>query len=204
MRRGKRAQGCGTNSGVATDRGRQDMSSEPVSITTADLDRPAPLAASLLALNNAHEIELSRLNPERLRHLVAQAFFAKRIGQVEAFLMAFDQDADYDSPNFLWFRARFQRFVYVDRIVVAPHSRGQGHARRLYRDLFVHAAQAGQAQVVCEVNSAPPNPASDAFHAAFGFEEIGSGSLLNGCKTVRYLRRQLAANDTAASAPPGL
>jgi hypothetical protein len=27
--------------------------------------------------------------------------------------------ARYDSPNYLWFRNRYQRFVYVDRIVVA-------------------------------------------------------------------------------------
>ncbi len=52
---------------------------------------------------------------------------AERIGQTEALLLAFDQAADYDSPNFLWFRERFPRFVYVDRIVVAGEARGRGH-----------------------------------------------------------------------------
>jgi uncharacterized protein len=33
-------------------------------------------------------------------------------------MLAFDQDADYDSPNFLWFRERLARFVYADRVVV--------------------------------------------------------------------------------------
>jgi uncharacterized protein len=65
-----------------------------------------PLAKTLLALNNAHAQELSWLEPERLAHLVEQAFFARRIGNLDAFLLAFDQDAHYDSPNFLWFCSR--------------------------------------------------------------------------------------------------
>ena len=53
-----------------------------------------------------------------------EAFLARRIGHADALLLAFDQDADYDSPNFLWFRSRYSRFVYVDRIVVAPAAGG--------------------------------------------------------------------------------
>ena len=98
----------------------------------------------------------------------------------EAFLLAFDQAADYDSPNFLWFRDRTPRFVYVDRIVVAPAARGRGHARRLYDDLFAQARRAGHDQVVCEVNSEPANPASDAFHAALGFSEVGRATIHGG------------------------
>jgi predicted GNAT superfamily acetyltransferase len=37
----------------------------------------------------------------------------------------------------------------------------------------------------------PPNPASDAFHAALGFAEVGSARLFDGMKTVRYLARPL-------------
>ena len=145
---------------------------------------------TLLALNNAHAVELSWLDARRFAELVERAFLARRIGR-DALLLAFDQDADYDSPNFLWFRARFARFVYVDRIVVAPPARGQGHARRLYDDLFRRAHGAGHDQVVCEVNTDPPNPASDAFHAALGFRELGSAAIHDGRKTVRYLRRAL-------------
>src|SRR6185437_12371238 len=102
----------------------------------------------------------SWLTPERLTHLMRQAFFARRVGGVDAFLLAFDQDADYDSPNFLWFRDRYPRFVYVDRIVVAASARGRGLARLLYRELFEQAMRAGHTQLFCEVNSDPPNPAS--------------------------------------------
>ncbi len=163
------------------------------SIAPADVSNGNPLAKSLLALNNAHAQELSWLEPARLEHLVAQAFLARRIGNLDAFLLAFDQDADYDSPNFLWFRARYPRFVYVDRIVVAASARGRGCARRLYRDLFEQAERPSHERVVCEVNISPPNPASDAFHAALGFAEVGSASVHEGSKTVRYLSRALTS-----------
>ena len=145
----------------------------------------------LLDLNNAHAVELSWLEAERFQHLVAEAFLVRRIGRGAALLLAFDQNANYDSPNFLWFRARYRRFVYVDRIVVAAHARGRGHARRLYYDLFEHAARSGHDRVVCEVNSDPPNPGSDAFHAALGFNQVGSGSIHGDRKSVRYLARDL-------------
>jgi hypothetical protein len=171
--------------------------SEPalLPIAAAELIPASPLSKALLALNNAHARELSYLDAARLTHLVGETFHARRIGRgeagIDAFLFAFDQDADYDSPNFLWFRDRYPRFVYVDRIVVAASGRGRGLARRLYLDLFERAIRAGHICVVCEVNSEPPNPASDAFHAALGFAEVGSASIHDGSKTVRYLLRPL-------------
>jgi len=153
---------------------------------------PAELQAAVLALNNEHAEELSWLEPEQLSALLGEAFYARRIGALEAFIMTLDQSARYDSPNFLWFRDRYPRFVYVDRVVVAAEARGRGHARRLYEDLFAHAARAGHSMVTCEVNAEPPNPASDAFHAALGFAEVGSAAIHDGRKTVRYYARPLA------------
>jgi predicted GNAT superfamily acetyltransferase len=147
--------------------------------------------AALLALNNAHAVELSWLEPERLAHLVAEAFVARRVGVADALLLTFDQAADYDSPNFLWFRERYPAFVYVDRVVVADGARGRGLARRLYDDLFAAAQAAGHERIVCEVNSDPPNPASDRFHAALGFVPVGTARIHGGKKTVTYLERVL-------------
>jgi uncharacterized protein len=157
---------------------------EPLTPSSPDVEQ-------LRALNNAHAQELSFADAPRFAHLLSQAFFARHIG-TEAFIIAFDQDADYDSENFLWFRARFQHFVYVDRVVTAPEARGRGHAAALYNGLFEAARAAGHEQVTCEVNEDPPNPASDAFHAKFGFRPIGSAPLANG-KKVRYFARPLAA-----------
>jgi predicted GNAT superfamily acetyltransferase len=165
--------------------------SEPRSVGVADMLRDEALGKALLALNNAHARELSWLEAERLEYLISEAFLARRIGRLDAFLLAFDQDARYDSPNFIWFRARYPRFVYVDRIVVAPSARGRGCARRLYDDLFEHAIRAGHDRIVCEVNKTPPNPASDAFHAALGFVEVGTASVHGGSRTVRYLSQTL-------------
>ena len=95
------------------------MDHEIHSVAAAEVSQTQPLGRTLLALNNAHARELSWLEPERLEYLVGEALLARRIGGIDAFLLAFDQDARYDSPNFLWFRARYPRFAYVDRIVVA-------------------------------------------------------------------------------------
>ena len=171
------------------------MRYDVVKITPARSPEHDRLLAGLLDLNNAHEVELSRLTPDDLRHLCDRAFLASRIGRVEAFLISFDQDADLTGVNFRWFRERCARFIYVDRIVVAPRARGQGHARRLYTDLIFRARRHGHDRIVCEVNADPPNPASDAFHARMGFRVIGSAVLSGSDKTVRYFSRALTDAD---------
>src|SRR4051794_19154112 len=77
---------------------------------------PKDAEIAVLALNNAHAAELSWLEPECMASLLGQAFRARRIGDVDAFLIALDERASYDSPNYQWFRQRYARFVYVDRI----------------------------------------------------------------------------------------
>lgn len=155
---------------------------EPISLD----DEPA-----VLALNTIHAAELSLLDEAGLRRLLGAAYVARRIGRLEAFMIAFDQDADYASPNFLWFRERYPRFAYVDRIAVAASARGRGHARRLYQHLFDQARRDGHTVVTCEVNSDPPNPASDAFHDALGFRIVGEAAIYGGERRVRYYTRDL-------------
>ena len=147
---------------------------------------PRECEAAVLALNNAHATELSWLDPARLAAMLRDAFYARQIGDTAAFLLAFDEHAAYDSPNYLWFRARYPRFVYVDRVAVAPTARGHGLARRLYASLINRATAHGYDVLGCEVNLDPPNPASDRFHAALGFTEIGTAAIQGG-KVVRYL-----------------
>ena len=157
-------------------------------------------ADAVLALNAANEVETSPLDEAGLRQLCEQAFHVGLVdGGRAAFLIAFDQDARYGSPNFLWFRARYSRFVYVDRIIVAAAARGRRLAQGLYRELFSLATSAGHTLVTCEVNVQPPNPASWAFHAAQGFRVVGRGATADACKLVSYLARPLAVG--AAPAP---
>ena len=145
----------------------------------------------LLDLNTAHQKETSYLSHAAWNHLVDTAFAAVATPGADAFLIACDQTADYDSPNFLWFKDYCGRFVYVDRVVVGAAARGQGIARAFYEHLTALALDAGHDRIVCEVNTDPPNPVSDAFHNALGFTEVGRATLSDRGKSVRYLQRLL-------------
>ena len=146
---------------------------------------------AILALNAAALVETGPLDETGLARLLAEAFRASIAAPADGFLIALDQSSRIEGPNFAWFRARHARFVYVDRVVVSPAARGRGLARALYEDLFRKAAEAGHAVVTCEVNAEPPNPASDAFHAALGFLPVGEAAIHGGAKTVRYFARDL-------------
>lgn len=148
--------------------------------------------AAILGLNERHVAELSALDQSGLASLLDGAYYARCIGRLDAFLIALDQShPTYASPNYLWFKARREQFIYVDRIVVSKHARGLGLARLLYADLIARSVADRHYSIVCEVNAEPPNPASDAFHAQLGFEEVGRGSLHGGAKVVRYFELTL-------------
>ena len=55
---------------------------------------------------------------------------AERDGELLGFLLALGPEIDYDSPNFLWFRERYDAFLYIDRIVVAATARRLGLGTR--------------------------------------------------------------------------
>jgi uncharacterized protein len=152
----------------------------------------SPNLAALLALNDGHVSATSALTAAQLTALLSQAFHVGlRARGRDAFLIALDQDAISASPNFQWFKSRYKRFVYIDRVIVAPRKRGQGLGRELYEELFAIAAHARHNLVGCEVNVEPPNPVSDAFHEALGFSEVGRGTLPDASKVVRYLMREV-------------
>ncbi|RPE80222.1 GNAT family N-acetyltransferase [Vulcaniibacterium tengchongense] len=149
-------------------------------------DHPA-----ILALNLEWEAMLSPLDAARLARLDAQAachrvLCAGAEGQerVAAFLLAFREGADYDSPNYRWFAARYRRFLYIDRVVVATAQQGRGLGRRLYEDLFAFARAQRVPRVACEFYVVPPNEASRRFHAGFGFREVGTQWLPESRKQV--------------------
>ena len=147
--------------------------------------------AALHALNNEHAVELSFTTPAEFDTLISRAFASMATADANAFLLAFDESGDILSPNYKWFKARFPRFVYIDRVVVAPVLRRRGIADAFYGRLADRALAAGHTMLCCEVNSDPPNPASDAFHARQGFAPVGEAWLADRDKTVRYLAKQL-------------
>jgi len=86
---------------------------------------------------------------------------------------AFDQGAAYYSPNYLCFRQRYRRFVYVDRVVVAPAARGRGYAACCHGDLFDRPA--GLEHRSSARSIAIPDLLRMAFPAIQGFAEVGRG-----------------------------
>jgi hypothetical protein len=156
---------------------------------------------ALLALSNAHEKEIGKFTKADFTQLVEFSFRTRMTAERDAFLIALSERSPDDAPNFRWFASRFDRFVYIDRVVVAEHSRKRGLATLLYDDLMEAARGAGHTNICCEVNVDPPNPGSDAFHARMGFEEIGRAYLPRRGKTVRYLIRGLAADPGSTARP---
>ncbi len=155
-----------------------------------DLKSNQPIRTELLRLNNENARETSLLARDRLDAMIACARVATVIEPGIAFLLAFEQNDDYDGGHFLWFRRRLDTFLYIDRIVIGQSHRRSGLGRLLYEDLFRRAELLGHTTIACEVNVQPPNPTSDAFHAALGFTEIGTATIDDGAKTVRYLVRR--------------
>ena len=145
----------------------------------------------ILALNGANEEATSPLDAPHLRLMLGDAFHARAANATDGFVIPFDQSSAYQSENYLWFRERYPRFVYVDRIIVAASARRTGLARALYEHVFDAARRAGRQTVGGEVNVVPPNPASDAFHDSLGFVEVGRATIANG-KTVRYIIKDLS------------
>ncbi|GHB25488.1 GNAT family acetyltransferase [Pseudovibrio japonicus] len=143
------------------------------------------------ALNEEHAIELSSLTRGGFTGLIDKATYVRVAEKEAGLLIAYDQDGENSSINFKWFCADYQNFLYVDRIVISKAARGLGIARKLYSDLFNFAKENGYERIVCEVNSAPPNPASDAFHASLGFQIVGEAELEGNGKSVRYMEKVL-------------
>lgn len=130
---------------------------------------------SVLALNNAAGASILPLDAARIRFFHEQADYfrvAEVDGLLAGFLVALDQDAAHDSPNFRWFREHYDRFVYIDRIVVASSRRGAGLGRVFYADLQSYA-EVRSPRIACEVFLEPGNDVALLFHGTFGFNEAG-------------------------------
>jgi predicted GNAT superfamily acetyltransferase len=131
----------------------------------------------ILAMNEEFVRFLSPMDAQRLKLLHDEATYHRVIETSDgvcAFLLAFREDAAYDSVNYLWFEDHLPRFLYIDRVVVSKTAQGRGIGGLLYDDLIAYATSTGVSPITCEFDVDPPNPRSRRFHEAFGFEEVGS------------------------------
>jgi len=153
---------------------------------------PADLGA-LAALNDSAVPAVNALGLDGLATHVPRCDVAVVIDDdaelAVAFLLALVPGTDYASENYRWFEANHPGSLYVDRIVVHPTWQGRGLGRLLYAAVDARASELGLAEITCEVNLEPPNPASLAFHARLGFTRIGEQSTYGGAGRVAMMAR---------------
>lgn len=132
----------------------------------------------ILKLNEADVEVLSPLDREtldRMANLSEMFQVAEVDGEVAAFQIVFRERSDYWSDNYKWFCERYEKLLYVDRIVVGAAYRKLGLGRRLYETVFEEAKNKSVPFVTAEIDIKPIyNEASIAFHEKMGFCEVGT------------------------------
>lgn len=153
---------------------------------------PADLDA-VLQLNNLNVPALSELDRVRCAELATMAdaaLVAEVDGTFAGFCWVLGPQQPYSSMNYTWFSERYDDFVYLDRIAVAPAFQRCGLGRRFYAEL-VERFRSQRPVLLCEVNVRPRNDVSLAFHDAIGFREVGQQDTDGGTKTVSMLELRL-------------
>jgi len=167
------------------------------------LIRPAEAAdlARMLELNNAAVPAVNELTADEMAWfldvshccLVAELPGSTAVSPV-ALLVGLDgPGVPYESANYGWFSERYERFLYVDRVVVEPSAYRSGVGRAFY-EIFAQSAN-GHTHLCAEVNTVPRNDRSLAFHDALGFEALGEfsgeGPVETAAKVVMMYARPL-------------
>lgn len=130
------------------------------------------------AINQAEVPAVGDETLDALGHIADEsviAVVAEDDGVVAGFCLVLQPGAEYDSGNYLWFAERYDEFVYLDRIAIAPEFQRRGLGRAMYAEVDRLAAERCPAAThfTLEVNLRPRNDTSLAFHTALGFVEVG-------------------------------
>lgn len=140
-------------------------------------------AADLAAVHAINQAEVPAVGDETIEALgrigelstIALVADDPDTGEIGGFCMVLEPGTPYESGNYRWFDERSDRFVYLDRIAIAPSFQRRGLGRRFYGEVERLAAERCPIaeQFALEVNLRPRNDTSLAFHAALGFVEVG-------------------------------
>ncbi len=155
----------------------------------------------ILQHNNAAAPAVNELEHSDLEWFVqhAHSFLVQpgEDGLVAGYVIGLDGPGiGYESLNYEWFEQRYNRFVYVDRIVVTESGRGLGTGRALYDEFAGRARSESHEVLLAEVNVRPRNDVSLRFHEAYGFVPVGEQDTEGGSKRVVMLEKRL--NDDGA------
>lgn len=138
----------------------------------------------VLDLNEESVEFLSPMDEDRLNLLASEANIFSVIeldGNIEGFILAFRENSDYDSINYKWFSDRYDKFLYIDRVVIAKDKQKEGLGTEIYNWIFNNAEVK---KIAAEIDIKPANPISLKFHRDFGFKEVGQQSVAGGSKIV--------------------
>ncbi|WP_196814224.1 GNAT family N-acetyltransferase [Butyrivibrio sp. LC3010] len=87
---------------------------------------------------------------------------------------------DYDFKSYRWFKERYSKFLYIDRIVVDKEYWKKGIGRKLYQYAFDYAKGNDIEIVGAAITTVPYNKESLAFHANMGIHEVGEQLIRGG------------------------
>lgn len=155
--------------------------------------RPEDRAAVLL-INEMNEPDVGPMDDTKLGLLLDQAAMFSVVevnGVVVGIMILLGPGSTYASPNYGWFSERYDDFLYVDRIALAPEARGQGWGPGLYAQFATAAADRNVPVMTAEVNTVPRNDRSLRFHEIAGFEEVARCQPYGGEEEVAMLVKTL-------------
>jgi hypothetical protein len=165
------------------------MSAEPDvvirPIEQADLGR-------ILEINEANVPEVGSVDRDRMSYLVAESPIAMAVdldGDTVGFCLVMPSNSAYDSVNYRWFTARYEEFMYLDRVAFDVEAQGRGLGTLLYAEVERLMVERGVSRLALEVNVDPPNEPSLAFHARRGFVEVGQQDTPYGIRVSMQMRQ---------------
>ena len=143
----------------------------------------------ILGLNKAAIPAVNLLSEQEIQNLFSQAEYFHSLWlhhEMIGFLIGLGPGAIYGSPNYRWFELRYDRFLYIDRIVIDPTHQGLGYGRLFYDNLRESVGQQFP-KITCEVNLRPKNEDSLRFHRLYGFRQVDTQETEEGGKQVSLM-----------------
>jgi len=169
----------------------------PDSATLKLVDAEPHHYPAILEINESALPHVNSIDLKDLTSLAAQSAYFRVVelpnAPVAGFLLAMREGQSYKSLNYRWFNEQYEKFVYVDRIVVAEEHADAGCGKVLYHDL-IDAVAKETPVITCEVNLKPANERSLGFHQRLGFAEVGRQETEGGAKTVCLMARRSGAS----------
>jgi predicted GNAT superfamily acetyltransferase len=129
---------------------------------------------AVLDLNEAVVPHVNSVNLEKMSGFAEHADYfrvADDNGTIVAMLIGYLPNSAYESLFYRWFCDTYPLFAYIDRVAVKADLRRAGLAAQMYEN-FENHFRTSVPLLACEVNIIPENPASLAFHARMGFQQV--------------------------------